>query len=215
MRKTLLAMILATTLMVALKSAVGQINVLIIGSTQDSASNGSIIGESDPFNPTEIKTQLESILHGASLGLGSVTVTLENPGFPYGLAVWYHYPLPADVDVNTRWPLLRGASGTNWDHVILIGDPYTMEKLPGLYAQGVAKIAEEVALGTSNMTKPVETVLLMPWPAPASSSTVAHYKEVVYRTGRSGGYKVAPAALAWQADGADSAGLHCGSFSLQ
>ena len=72
---------------------------------------------------------------------------------------------PADVDVLQRWPMLRGEtvtggwSGPQWDYVILIGDPHTMETMPGLYAQGVAAIAAEVAKGSG------ETVLLMPWPA--------------------------------------------------
>ena len=89
-----------------------------------------------------------------------------------------------------------------WDYVVIIGDPYTMEKTPGMYAQGVAKVAEEVAKGAD----PAEVILLMNWPAGASSSSVAHYKEVVYRAGRSGGYKVAPAALAWQDAGSPTAG---------
>jgi dihydroorotase-like cyclic amidohydrolase len=86
--------------------------------------------------------------------------------------------------------------------VIVIGDPYTMEVFPGVYAQGVATIAEEVAKGGA------ETVLLMPWPGNASTSTVAHYKEVVYRAGRSGPYKVAPAGLAWQAAGSARGATH-------
>jgi len=44
----------------------------------------------------------------------------------------------------------------------------------------------------------------MPWPASSSSSSVNHYKEVVYRAGRSGGIPVAPAALAWQSAGSPS-----------
>ena len=86
---------------------------------------------------------------------------------------------------------------------MLIGDPYTMENYPGLYAHGVEMIAQEVAKGTG------EVILLMPWQAPGnSSSSVAHYKEVVYRAGRTGGYKVAPAALAWEADGSRTGGSH-------
>ena len=76
--------------------------------------------------------------------------------------------------------------------------------MPGLYAHGVAKVGEEVAKGSG------EPVLLMPWPHKNSKSTVAHYKDVVYRTGRSGGYKVAPAGLVWEAAGKPADNLHPG-----
>jgi uncharacterized repeat protein (TIGR02543 family) len=166
--------------------------VLIIGSTSDSPHSGS---KSDPFHATEIRNELASILSGAELGTVNVTLldrANDGGSTTYSLAEWFHHPYPAGVETTTRWPNLRGET-TPWDYVILIGDPYTMEYMPGLYAQGVAAIAGEVAKGTA------ETVLLMPWPTGAGSS-IDHYKEVVYRTGRSGGLKVAPAGLAWNND---------------
>jgi hypothetical protein len=168
------------------------LNVLIIGSTTDSTAETGVNGTSAPFSPTVVGSELDKILAGS--GRGTVNVTVENRGYPHSLAAWFHYPLPAGVETTTRWPNLRGELGTQWDYIILIGDPYTMEYLPGLYAQGVGTIAEEVAKSAN----PAEVILLMPWPAASSSSTVAHYKEVVYRAGRSGGLKVAPAGLAWQ-----------------
>ena len=113
----------------------------------------------------------------------------------YSLASWFHWPYPEGAETQTRWPNLRGEKGTKWDYVVLIGDPYTIEHLPGLYTHGVAKIAEEVAKGKG------KTILLMGWPGANSESTVRHYKEVVYRTGRTGSMMVAPAALAWEAAG--------------
>ncbi len=107
----------------------------------------------------------------------------------YSLASWFHWPYPEGAETQTRWPNLRGEKGTKWDYVVLIGDPYTIEYLPGLYTHGAAKIAAEVAKGKG------KTILLMGWPGANSESTVAHYKEVVYRTGRTGGMMVAPAAL--------------------
>jgi hypothetical protein len=185
------------------------LNVLIVGSTSDGGDRFG--GQSDPFVPTEIATELESILAGA--GLGSVNVDVEEryttandafgSSYSYNLASWYHWPYPAGVETTTRWPNLRGELGTAWDYVVLIGDPYTMEKLPGHYAHGVEMIAQEVAKGSA------ETILLMPWPANGNNQTsVAHYKQLVYRAGRTGGYKVAPAALAWQADGSTTGASH-------
>ncbi len=190
--------------------------VLIIGSDYDLGDKyGS---DSAAFSPTAIASELDEIL--TKNGPGNATVTVEerynhyNPtGFvynghtfgsrSYNLTGWFHYPLPAGAE-EARWANLRGEGGTVWDYVVIIGDPYTIEKTPGMYAQGVAKVAEEVAKGAD----PAEVILLMNWPASASSSSVAHYKEVVYRTGRSGGYKVAPAALAWEAAGSPSGVSH-------
>ena len=175
------------------------VNVLIIGSSKTGLDYPGIDnGNSSAYSSTEIQTELKNILDGA--GLGTVNVAFEDVfrskdyfTASYNLASWYYWPYPAGVETTTRWPNLRGENGTVWDYVVLIGDPYTIEEIPGLYAHGVARVGEEVAKGSA------EAVLLMPWPGPDSTSTVNHYKEVVYRTGRSGGYKVAPAGLAWQA----------------
>ncbi len=179
------------------------VNVLIIGSTKD-ASERFTSAQSKPFSPTEIGTHLKKILEQD--GRGTVNVTIEDryrtasvsgfifPYYSYSLSNWFYFNEPAGVDA-TRWQNLRGEAGTVWDYIILTDDPYAMEYTPGMFAQGVAKIAEEVAKSAN----PAEIVLLMPWPGTGSLSSVNHYKEVVYRTGRSGGFKVAPAALAWQA----------------
>ncbi|MCH7228130.1 choice-of-anchor D domain-containing protein, partial [Haloferula sp. A504] len=201
-------MILLVGLAAARVSA--DVNVLIIGSAVDSGDTFTN-ANSDPFSPAGIATHLDNILSGAGVGAVNVTVeerfatattVLGHSTRCHNLAGWYHWPFPADVETTTRWPNLRGELGTAWDYVILIGDPYTMEYTPGLYALGVAEINEEVAQGTA------QTMLLMPWPAPGSASTVAHYEEVVYRTGRSGGIPVAPAGLAWQAAGSPTGGGH-------
>ncbi len=200
---------------------VSSVQVLVIGCSRDSGEQHRAPGSwenekalsdptSAPFSPTKIATELENILSGA--GLGSVNVVVEDRyqyhadgiwgAYAYDLATWFHFPYPADVETTTRWPNLRGEGGTEWDYVILIGDPYNMEYTPGVYAHGVAKVAEEVAKGSA------ETVLLMPWPGAGSDSSVAHYKEVTYRVGRSSGLKVVPAGLAWQAAGSPAGGTH-------
>jgi MBG domain len=193
--------------------AYADVNVLIIGSTKDSADNASISYSSDPFVPTTIKTELVKILSGA--GMGAVNVTLEDryhttsatvdtyntQTYSYNLVSWFYWPYPAGTDTQ-RWANLRGEAGTKWNYVVLIGDPYTIEYTPGVYALGVGKIGEEVAKGTNG----AETVLLMAWPAQNSTSTVAHYKEVVYRAGRTGRYKIAPAGIAWESAGKPASG---------
>jgi len=200
--------IIMILLMLASTALFADVNVLIIGSTKDSTDHYSISGTSQTFSPTQIRSELQSILDGA--GLGTANVTLEDRynyisgDYSYNLISWFHFPWPADNEVTNRWPNLRGELGTEWDYVILIGDPYTIEYMPGLYTHGVARVAKEVAKGSA------ETILLMPWPAAGSASTVSHYKNVVYRTGRSGGFKVVPAALAWEASGSPTGGTHPG-----
>jgi hypothetical protein len=219
-RSTLVLMLTLGCLITGAQSR-ADVNVLIIGSTRDSgemhpanvwwsAQKPPQVPNSKPFLPAEIGTQLQNIL--AQDGRGTVNVTVQERyashaitngwyAHSYNLATWFHYPYPAGAESN-RWANLRGEAGTNWNYVVLIGDPYTMEYTPGMYAHGVAKVAEEVAKGGA------ETVLLMPWPGSGSSSTINHYKEVVYRTGRSGGFKVAPAGLAWQASGLSNSGAN-------
>ena len=187
-------------------------NILIIGSEQDS-SKYFWQDRSKAFPPTPIVGELQAIIQGGldsnpnlsgDGGITNVNVVLEDRynfywgGECFNLATWFHWPFPEDIETTTRWPNLRNEGPMEWDYIVLIGDPYTMEYMPGLYTHGVALVAEEVAKAPG---KAAEVVLLMPWPNPRSISSVDHYKEVVYRTGRSGGLKVAPAALAWQAAG--------------
>jgi hypothetical protein len=194
------------------KAYAADVNVLVIGSDTD-LSGMYQMGDKATPSAAGVKTQLENILGGASLG--TVNVVLQETydykgyvvngtraGYSYcaNLATWFFYEYDEDGVKDTtfmlnRWKNLRGESGTDWDYVILVGDDITIDKIPGVYTLGVAKIAEEAAKGGA------ETILLMTRPGPLSQSTIAHHKEVVYRTGRSGGYKVAPAALAWQAAG--------------
>jgi hypothetical protein len=214
-------------LMTSTMAALADINVLVIGSATDSstdsyssiyaAGSGYYTAEAtsvSAFDPADVVTELSNILNGA--GLGTVNVEFEdfhgtsgrdanNIAYTYNnLFSWFHFPYPLDRVTDEyasvdRWSNLRGEAGTVWDYVVLIGDAHTMEYLPGFYALGVSEISKEVAKGSA------ETVLLMPWPASGSSSSIDHYKEVVYRVGRSGGCAVAPAGLAWE-DSGEAAG---------
>jgi Divergent InlB B-repeat domain/MAM domain, meprin/A5/mu len=178
---------------------VSDLQVLIIGSTHDSSEQFG--GDSKVFSPANVGTNLYNILAGCGLGHVNVSVVdryatastvMGTTCYAHNLASWFHWPFPKGAESN-RWANLRGEAGIDWDYVILIPDSYTVEYMPGLFALGAAKISEEVAKGNA------ETILFMPWPASTSSRTIAHYKEVVYRAGRSGQLKVAPGGLAWQA----------------
>ena len=196
-------------LMVITKPVMADVNILVIGSDSDSSLASTISFEparrlTAPFDPAGVIAELTNILEGA--GETNVHIAFEdfsspsNEVFPHtNLFSWFHYPFSGGVE--NRASNLRGELGTEWDYVVLIGDAHSIEHMPGFYALGVSEIAKEVAEGTA------ETVLLMPWPSEfgifnvISDSTVDHYKEVVYRVGRTGGCLVAPAGLAWEASG--------------
>ncbi len=186
------------------------VNVLIIGSDVSgdiafaNVSNG-FPARTPAFRHVEVADHLRQILEGA--GHGAVNVATREHNAVSGssrannLFTWFHWPHDNGGRA-ARWADLRGEGDAGWDYVVLIGDTYTIEATPGLYTLGVANVAEEVAKGSG------KTVLLMPWPAPGSSSNLNHYKEVVYRTGRTAGIPVAPAGLAWQAAGSPDGTTH-------
>ena len=152
-----------------------------------------------------INVEYQDIYSTALQDFETIQYTIDQVVHATNLFSWFHWPYPADVETTTRWPNLRGEhnndSGTPyWDYIVLMEDRYTMEHMPGLYAQGVASIKEEVDKGTV----PAKLVLFMNWPDPEkSTSTVEHYREIVHRVGQSagggGGLTVAPGAVAWQA----------------
>jgi Bacterial Ig domain len=195
-------------LIIALSPTVvaADLNVLIVGTSKDATDYSSTYGNSKAFDITKVRTELEKILTGA--GMGTVQVSLHDfkanyyPGiFGSGgggnqlISEFYNKNIIYPPISSDFWKELRGENGTDWDYVILMDEPNTIENFPGFYTLGVSEVGKEVAKGGA------ETVLLMTWPGNGSTSTVNHYKEVVYRTGRSLGYKVVPAGLAWEAQG--------------
>ena len=130
------------------------VNILVIGSTRDSgerhnsgvwwnSSKPAFTPNSAPFSPTEIGTQLQSILDQDNRG--SINVQVEErymsqggiigswTAYSYNLMTWFNYPFPADAE-QARWQNLRGEGDIKWDYIVLIGDPYTMEYTPGMYS---------------------------------------------------------------------------------
>ena len=192
---------------VSMPLLLADLNVLVIGQQRSSAEYIRAADKGKAFDPTQVVRHFTEILKGAKHGEVNVTLEssfgLEGKNAPYtNLFTWFHYPFPADVETKTRWPNLRGEVDKKWDFVVLLGDTYSIEHLPGFYALGVSEIGKEVAKGSA------KTVLLMPWPSAESTSSIKHYKEVVYRVGRSGGYAVAPAGLAWAAARENASDLH-------
>ena len=93
----------------------------------------------------------------------------------------------------SRLANLRGEGGTHWDYIVLCNDPYIMANFPGMVAEGVKLIREEVAKSAN----PAQIVLLAQWPENSSTFTADHFNEIAHRVGGSAGLTVVPAGKAW------------------
>lgn len=187
-----------------------EFNILIIGSTESYSSMNRDALQAIPFNPLEIANHLREITQADSRITGPKDVVFEDlyrtKFIPtsigqggalwdltyrsYSLAQYYYWP----EDRTARLKNLIGEGGIAWDYVVLMDDPYLIANMPGIYAEGVNNIAQQI---DSN-----KLILLMQWPKPGSSSKAnpfdaSHYREITYRVGNSLGIKVVPAGDAW------------------
>jgi len=194
--------------LVSAASAFGDLNVLVIGSTH-SFSEGGKRGAADQkaFNTAAVAKCLRTIIAKDPKIKGTTNVVFEDvfrkKTLPtaiggggkmmdmeyrcYSLVQYYFWP---DGRAE-RLANLRGKGKTKWDYVVIVGDPYILASMPGVYAEGASLIADKVKEGSA---KPI---LLMTWPEAGSSSTAAHFGEVVYRVGKGAGIPVAPGGYAW------------------
>jgi len=183
------------------KLPTGDLNILVLGSSR------SYRYPEKAFNPTTVATHLSSILSQDLAVTNSVHVEFEdvytgksvrtarNQSATWRDEYYYRYSLAQYI----FWPEgkaerlanLRGEGDHEWDYIIISGDPYLMADMPGVYAEGVRAIQQEVAKGSA------ELVLLGQWPENSSGSSTTEFNEKVYRVGNSAGIEVVPAGLAW------------------
>ncbi len=178
----------------------GEVNILIIG------TSSAVRGGSDPFAPTAIARELESILLGDSeLSLPvsvvaedivqSATVNVgETSAVTYrthSMLQYYYWPDGEEA----RHSNLSGDGAVDWDHVIIASDPRIVARTPGYFALGVNKIAERVRAGNA------EPRLLMVWASGGEDAPLAQLEEFTYRAadGAAEPMRVVPAGLAWNA----------------
>ncbi len=183
------------------------LRVLIVAS---SSSAGKIDGGepsvSAAADPAEIARQLRYMLEGDEKITGTVefeniyrSLTVSTAIGQQGevhdleyhchsLAQFFFWP----DEREERLRNLRGEDECAWDHVVLIGDPYLLMHVPGLYAEGVFLLAEEVNSGKA------EPMLLVQPVHSESATTEEHLAEVIGRVGSSAGITVVPAARAWR-----------------
>ena len=105
----------------------------------------------------------------------------------HSLAQWFFWPEGREQ----RLENLRGEGDTAWKYVVLIGDPYIMANMPGVYAEGVKLISDEIRKGKA------EAILLMPQ-VDAKPEVLSRIAEVLCRVGQGAGIRLVPAGLVEQ-----------------
>ena len=190
-----------------------ELNVLVIGSTHSfsEGGEGGVVHEKS-FNPAGVTIHLQSILAQDPAITDAVNVEFEdiyktkvqtviysanNPNdftsHCYSLAQHYMWP----DGKAARLANLRGQGARVWDYIVLCNDPYIMANFPGMVAEGVKLIREEVAKSAN----PAQIVLLAQWPESGSSFTANQFNEIAQRVGNSAGLTVVPAGKAWDSYG--------------
>ena len=201
-------LIVMAVLLISSAGAFGDMNILVIGSTHSYSDGEKPARDSQKaFNTAAVADRLRAIVARDPRFRGKAKVVFEEvfakKTLPtaiggggklmdmeyrrHSLAQYYFWPDRRDE----RLKNLSGKGKVRWDYVVLVGDPYILANMPGVYAEGAALVAELVKKGGA---KPV---LLTTWPAGRSSSTAAHFDEVVCRVAKGLKVPVAPAGPAW------------------
>ena len=196
--------------LITISSYSQDVNILIIGSSHSYSEGGEhgVIHEK-AFSPVSIGNELQNILSNDGSISGNVNVVVEDiytnktkdtkvgsgsnnvrsMNFRrYSLAQYFFWP----EGRTARLANLRGEGGTDWDYVVLMADPYLLANMPGVFAEGVQLLTQEISKGGA------ETILFAQWPENSSSYSVSDFNEVVYRVGNSADLRVIPAGKAWE-----------------
>ena len=202
------AAVILSVLFISAANLPGAVNVLVIGSTQSfsegkkkradnlRALNAAAVADclgtmfaNTPKTLGKSKVVFEDVFAAktvpTAVGGGGNLTNMEYRR--HSLAQYYFWP---DGRAE-RFRNLMGKGKTKWRYVVIVGDSYILANMPGVYAEGVNLIANVVKKGGGG------PILLMTWPEAGSSSTVAHFGEVVYRVGKGARIPVAPAGYAW------------------
>ncbi len=181
-----------------------RLDILIIGSSRS-------IGSARPFLVNDIATELEAILSAdmdipvqahvevediygmknMGLAVGQGGTVYQTNFYRHSLMQYYHWP----EGQAQRISKLRSQGDKTWDYVVITADPSIIAAIPGYYALGVNKIAQEVTKGGA------QPLLLLQWPSSADAQlSVNHFTEYTYRVGEGARVElpVVPAGLAWK-----------------
>ena len=103
----------------------------------------------------------------------------------HSLVQWYFWPEGREQRIAN----LTGKGEVRFDYVVLVGDPYLLAHMPGVYAEGVNLIANKVSEGNA------KTVLLIPW-GTRTNRPIKMMNEVVCRVAKGADLPVMPKVIA-------------------
>lgn len=102
----------------------------------------------------------------------------------HSLVQWYFWPEGREE----RLAKLTGNGETRFDYIILVGDPYLLTNMPGVFAEGVNLIANKVSEGKA------KAVVLIPWGTKVTKD-IKMLNEVICRVAIGAGLAVVPKAV--------------------
>ena len=170
------------------------LKVLILGNSQ------ALNVAEDAFPPAGVADELRQILLAdPALADRSITVTAADLYQSKDYTQTYTQTLSSrSLMSGYYWPLTRAATlallAQDWDHVVMIEDPYVASRFPEYAFEGVRAIAREVRQAGGQPS------LVMTWTSAASpdtSNNTAKFAEMAYRVGAATGVPVVPAGYAW------------------
>ena len=193
----------------------GVLNILVLGTTRSIEDGGDAFSplqivdalnrilDEDPAHELDINVVAQDIYQTQVLttGYGQGGSDYDWPYFCHSLAQYYFWPTGRDM----RMANLLGEGESDWDQVVIVGDPHIIKNLPGYYSLGVNRIAAKVSEGGA------QPLLLMNWMRDEGS--VEHFAEFTRRIslGAVTPLPVIPAGIAWMnlsADQQDTAVVH-------
>ena len=137
----------------------GDFNVLVVGSTHLFAQQKDVAPQTKAKITAQVKRALTSDLRvrgriiipfdevyrtekmQTAYGGGGKMVPTEY--HCHSLAQWFFWP----KDRQERLDSLQGEGKTKWNAVVLVGDPYIVANMPGIYAESVNIIANAIGKG--------------------------------------------------------------------
>ncbi len=170
------------------------LKVLVLGNSQ------ALNAAEAAFPPAGVADQLRQILNAdAALAGTSITVTAQDLYQSKSYTQTFTQTLSSRTLMSGYfWPLTRAATtallAQDWDHVVLIEDPYVASRFPEYSFEGVRAIAREVRQAGA------EPSLVMTWTSaanPGTTNNTAKFAEMTYRVGAATGVTVIPAGYAW------------------
>lgn len=184
------------------------VNVLILGSSEGFEKRELPNGHDTHLDLAKLAPVFEKVLNrGKSggvkvtyqdiyatketpVGLGSAGREMPTTFHCHSLAQYIFWPEGREA----RLANLQNKGTTKWDYIYIVGDPYLIGQMPGIYAEGVHLVMEQIKKA-GNGDSVAKVALVMPWHS--NDKINARIPEVVQRVAAGLKLPIAPAGMAW------------------